>query len=141
MAFDVRLSEHMKTRTIFLTITLAMCLLSTGALAQHEHHQDQAAPAATASMDKMCPMMRAGQETAKIVGQLAESFAAIENEKDPAALNGKIAAHGALLKQLQAKVQSQSGMKCDMMDGQKMGGHMMDGKMMGGKMMGGEQKQ
>jgi hypothetical protein len=45
------------------------------------------------------------QKFAEIAGQLLTSFAAIENEKTPAALKEKLAVHGTLLKQLQATSQ------------------------------------
>jgi hypothetical protein len=128
----------MKTGTGLLAIVIGTGLLVTGAAAQHEDHHGT--PPATAgdnagagkggmSGGMMSGGMMSGQaETRKLVDQLAASLAAIETEKDPAALKTKLAEHGALLKQLQAKVQAQSQMM-DMMQ------HMMDGKMMGGKMM------
>jgi len=71
-------------------------------------------------------------ETGNLVDRLTKSFAAIEAEKDPAALKGKLAEHGALLKELQKNVQSQSHMM-DMMQ------HMMGGSMIGGTQAGGEE--
>src|SRR5438067_63778 len=111
----------MQRRTVILTLALAMALAATGALAQHEHHQDQASTPAAGNMDNM---MMGHQEIAKLVDQLAASFAGIESEKDPAVLNEKLAAHGILLKQLQAKMQSHSPM---------MGGMMKDGGMKSGQ--------
>ena len=52
--------------------------------------------------------------------------AAIEAEKNPTARRKKLAAHGALLDELQTKVGAQSHMM-DMMQ------HMMSGSMMGGE--------
>jgi hypothetical protein len=143
----------MRTRSIVVGIAVATGLLVTGAVAQHEeHHQDQAAqpPASAAekgdankpggtmpgNMMSQMPQMMAGQnETAKLVDRLMTSFAAMEAEKNPAARKNQLVEHGLLLKELQAKVQTQSHMM-DMMQ-QMMAGSMMDPKMMGGKMMSG----
>jgi len=134
------LSEaDMKTRTMLVAAVVAAGLFVTGAVAQHEeHHNDQATPPADkadtgktggmmsgAMMNQMPKMMMGQNETGKLVDQLTRSFAAIEAEKDPAALKAKLAEHGALIKELQTKVQSQSHMM-DMMQ------HMMGGSMMGG---------
>jgi hypothetical protein len=54
-------------------------------------------------MTQMPKMMMGQTETGKLVDQLVKSFTAIEAEKDPAALKGKLAEHGALLKELQTK--------------------------------------
>jgi hypothetical protein len=77
-------------------------------------------------MAGMMAEMQGQQETARLVDRLLASLAAIETEKDPAALKEKLAAHRALLKELQAKVEAESGRM------EKM--H----QMMGGKMHGGE---
>ena len=124
-------------RSAIITSAVATVLFITGAAAQHEeHHDDQAAPKAkaepakpdqttAADMKSQMPQMMMGQnETAKIVDQLRNSFAAIETEKDPTALKQKLAAHGALLNELQTKIQTQFHMM-EMMQ------HMMDGPMMG----------
>jgi len=58
----------------------------------------------------MGQMMADRAEIGKLVDELAKSFAAIEAEKDPAALKAKLAKHGKLLKELQAKVQAESKM-------------------------------
>jgi hypothetical protein len=135
----------MRTRTIVVAAAVATGLFVTGAVAQHEEHHDQAAPPAgkadtgkmggmmSGNMMTQMPKMMMGQtETGKLVDQLAQSFIAIEAEKDPAALKAKFAEHDALLKELQTKVQAQSHMM-DMMQ------HMM-GVMMGGTQTGGEGK-
>lgn len=123
----------MRTRSMVVAVAVATGLFVTGAVAQHEeHHQDQAAPPAdkidTAKTGGMMSgnMMMGQNETGKLVEQLMRSFAAIEAEKDPAALREKLAEHGALLKDLQTKVQTQSHMM-DMMQ------HMMGGTKMGGE--------
>ena len=122
----------MRTRNLAAAMVVGTGLFMTGAWAQHEeHHQDQATPAAAQSKSgKAGGMMSGGMmmgqnETGKLVEQLLKSFAALEAEKDPAAFKEKLAAHGALLKELQAKVQTQSHMM-DMMQ------HMMGGASMGG---------
>jgi hypothetical protein len=107
----------MRTRNMVIAVAVAAGLFVTGAVAQHEEHHDQAAPPAdkadtkTGGMmaGKMMPQMMMGQnETGKLVDQLIKSFAAIEAEKDPAALKAKLAEHSALLKELQTKVQGQA---------------------------------
>ena len=129
----------MKTRTMVAAAVVATGILVTGAVAQHEeHHDDQAALTAdnadvggmggmisSNTMTQMPRMMMGQNEIAKLVDQLMRSFAAVEIEIDPAALRTELAEHGALIKELQAKVQSQSHMM-DMMQ------HMMGGSMMGG---------
>jgi len=122
----------MRTTKLIGAMVVGTGLFVTGAWAQHEeHHQDQAAPAAAQNgTGKAGGMMSGGMmmgqnDTAKLVEQLTKSFAAMEAEKDPTALKAKLAAHGVLLNELQAKVQAQSHMM-DMMQ------HMMGGAAMGG---------
>lgn len=121
--------------TKLLAFTLAAGLLGTGALAQHEEHHAQASPQAEpqtpksdassgAMMSRMSQMKTMQDESAKLADELLKSFAAIEQEKDPAALKTKLAEHGKLLHELQEKLQSQSQMMDrmhQMMDGSKMG--------------------
>jgi hypothetical protein len=99
-------------RTIFVGIFAAATLLVTGVVAQHEgHHPEGAAPPAEQAApqaDKQMMSMHA--DVAKLADQLAKSFASIENEKDPTALKAKLAEHGKLLKELQAKLQGQTQM-------------------------------
>jgi len=110
-------------RNILVGLFAAATLLVTGVVAQHEgHHPEGAAPPA----EKAAPaaekqMMGMHAEVAKLADQLAKSFAAIENEKDPAALKAKLAEHGKLLKDLQAKLKGQSQMM-EHMHGMMMGG-------------------
>ena len=129
----------MKTRMIIVALAVATGLLVTGAMAQHdEHHPDQAAPtdkAATGMMDgkmmsgnMMSQMMTGQNETGKLVDRLMTSLTAIEQEKNSTARKQKLAEHGALLKELQTKVQAQTKMM-DMMQ------HMMGTGRMNGKMM------
>jgi len=112
-------------RLIMLTMAVATGLLIARLPAQHEQHQPQASPPAPQTdtkqaskmmsggmMSQMPMMMMAQSETAKLVDELAKSLEAISEgigaETDPAALKAKLAEHGALLKELQAKVQAQS---------------------------------
>lgn len=127
-------------KTIVLTFAITTSLFVVGAFAQHEEHQAEssAAQADTSqsgmmgrmpqmpgmSSQMMMPeMMTKQQETAKLVQQLLDSLTAIRAEKNSAALKAKLDAHEALLKELQAKVQSSSNMM-EMMH------HMMGGQMM-----------
>lgn len=137
----------MRTRTILVAAAVTAGLFVTGAVAQHEeHHQDQVTPTAdkadisksggmmSGNMMTQMPKMMMGQtETGKLVDQLTKSLAGIEAEKDPAALKAKLAVHGALLKELQTNVQSQSHIM-DMMQ------HMMAGSMMGERQAGEDKK-
>ncbi|MBZ5676527.1 MAG: hypothetical protein LAP61_20005 [Acidobacteriia bacterium] len=122
--------------TLALSLLAVGTLLVTGAVAQHEGHT--APPAADKSagmpmngmMGQMMPMMAMHAEVAKLVDQLVTGLAAIESEKDPAALKEKLAEHGKLLKELQTKLQGQSQMM-----------EHMHGMMMGGMMPAGDKKQ
>ena len=114
-------------RNIFLVSVFAVgTLLVTGAVAQHEGHEGHNAPpadkaAATPAKDEMKGgMMAARAEAGKLADQLVTNFAAIENEKDPAALKEKLAEHGRLLKELQAKLQGSAQMM-ESMKGKMMG--------------------
>ena len=97
----------------------AVTLLATGIVGQHEgHHPEEAAsaspkaPAAreAPAADVKGKMMAGKADVAKLVDQLVTGFAALENEKDPAALKTKLAEHGKLLKELQSKIQAESQM-------------------------------
>src|SRR5690242_2403682 len=48
-------------------------------------------------------MISQHEEVSKLVKRLQNSFAILENEKDPALLRKELAEHGALLKELEAK--------------------------------------
>jgi hypothetical protein len=127
----------MRFKTIAMTLTLSTGLLVTGALAQNvQHHSGQGPADNNETMSgKMPQMMTTQREVSTLVNQLLKSFAAIKDEKDPAVLKNKLDEHEALLKELQAKLQTQSEMM------EKMRGQMMMmGHMMGESMMGGEQK-
>lgn len=139
----------MKTRNVVVGVVAVAGLFMNGALAQHEeHHKDQAPSPSASAGDKIDTgkpdgmmsggMMMGQNETGKLVDQLMKSFAEIEAEKDPKALQAKLAEHGSLLKELETKVQAQSYMM-DMMQ-QMMGGSMRNGKMKGGATTGDENK-
>lgn len=117
-------------RNTLVGIFAAATLLVTGAIAQHEgHHPGDATPPADKSatmpmqgkmmggqmmggqmMGQMMPMMAMHAEAAKLADQLVAGLPAIENERDAKARNEKLAEHGKLLKELQAKLQAQSQM-------------------------------
>lgn len=96
----------MMMRNTLAMVTVGLGLFVTGAMAQHDHHNDDATPpAATAKMGAMMMSCKdEAAETSKLAGQLQKSFEAIEAEKDPAALKTKLAEHGDLLKEMQAKI-------------------------------------
>ena len=118
---------------LILSVLAVGTLLVTGAVAQHEGHEGHNAPpaadksAVTPAKDEMKGEMKGGMmaahaEAGKLADQLVASFAAIENEKDPAALKEKLAEHGKLLKELQSKLHGQSQMM-EQMHGKMMGEH------------------
>lgn len=75
---------------------------------------DQAAPAQPAPH---CMMMAQHEDIAKLVNRLENSFAILENEKDPALLKKELVEHGALLKDLESKVGGESKEMCKGMKG------------------------
>ena len=117
-------------RNILLLSTLAVgTLFVTGAIAQHEGHEGHNAPpaaeqpAATPAKGEMAGemtgemtgemkggMMAEHAEVAKLADRLVNGFAAIENETNATALKAKLAEHGKLLKELQAKLQGKTQM-------------------------------
>jgi hypothetical protein len=126
----------MKTRTLIVVLAAAAVFVGRSA-AQHENHQ--AAPSSPQTgatdtgktgmmsggmMSQMPMMMQDQKDLATLVDRLQQSFAAIEAEKDPAALRTKLAEHGAMLKELQTKVEAESH-RMEMMH------QMMSGPMMG----------
>jgi hypothetical protein len=54
----------------------------------------------------MSEMKGEHREMAQLVAKITQSFAAVQAEKDPAALAKKLAEHSALLKELEMKVQA-----------------------------------
>ena len=112
-------------RNILVCVFTATTLLVTGAAAQHEGHQSGSATPAvdkSAETPMMGQMMAARADATKLVEQLAKSFTGLENETDPAALKVKLAEHGKLLKELQAKLQGEAKMM-EQMHGMMMGEH------------------
>jgi len=99
----------MKRRALIVTAVSASALFVGGAVAAGK--QDAAKMCSEKmSGDKGAMMssmpMRQGMmqgDVAKLADQLAESLSAIQAEKDPAALTRELAAHEALIKELQAK--------------------------------------
>ena len=118
-------------RNILLCVFGAAALLVTGAIAQHEGHQPEAAAPADKSaampmmsqnmMSQMMPMMASHEKAAKLADRLVSNFASIENEKNAEVRNKKLAEHGKLLKELQATLTGQSKMM-ERMHGMMMGG-------------------
>ena len=101
-------------RDIFLVAFFAVgTFLVNGTAAQHEGHTTPPADksAAAPTRNEMKDGMMAQQaEVATLVDQIVKGFAAIENENDSAALKSKLAEHGKLVKELQAKIQEHSKM-------------------------------
>lgn len=133
-----------RTRMLIAFLAIAGILIVPGARAQQQRHPEQAkpepGPQAGAMMSggmmsgmAMCQQMMTGgamsshQELKSLVQQVVTSFEGIQNEKNPAALQNKLAEHGTLLKKLQAKSQE----TCPMME--SMQEHRMSSPMMGGE--------
>ncbi len=116
-------------KKILVCSIAVLALLATKVAAQHEGHhpeeippQAQKAAEAPAEHQMMGQMMAGRAEIAKLVDELAKSFAAIESEKDSDVLKAKLAEHGKLLKELQAKVRAESKMM-EHMHAMMMGDH------------------
>jgi len=116
----------MKIHTLLAATVLTSGLSVAILQAQHDDHQAPAPAAAQAKgkmgggmmggmADHMAEMMGGHRQVAELVTKLSQSFAAIQTEKDPAALAKKLAEHGAMLKELETKVQAHSAMM-EMMD-------------------------
>jgi Fe-S cluster assembly scaffold protein SufB len=73
-------------------------------------------------MSGMHQMMAGNSETAKLVDRLVTGNAAIQAEKDPAVIQKKLAEQGALLKELQTRLQAQTQMMQQHMGGVMTGG-------------------
>lgn len=124
----------MSVKTIAMTLTLATAPLVIGAFAQNAQYYSGHAPADNSEMmsGRMPRMMTTQREAGTLADQLMKSFAAIKDEKDPAVLQKKLEEHGALLKELQSKLQAQSQMMEKMRGQMMMMRHMMGDSMMGG---------
>jgi hypothetical protein len=104
---------------MMLTLAVGMGFLVARVAAQHEDHPAGEAPAAGkmmsgGMMSHMPEMMKMHSETTQLVDRLAKSLAAIEAEQNAETLKVRLTEHGALLKELQAKVERESKMM-DMM--------------------------
>lgn len=111
----------MKRNTIIYVVLIFLAAFSMRVAAQHaDHHPAQTSQKATAKPEATEPAEMAAhhQEMEKLIDYLFHSLAAMEVEKDPAALKDKLANHRALLEQLQTKVTKCSGMM------EQMGEHM-----------------
>ena len=101
----------MKSKTLIASLIIAaLSLFVIRVAAQHLEHP-QGGMMSPDMMTQHQQMMSQHQELAKMIDQLNKSFAALENEKDPAVLKNKLAEHGALLKQLQSTFQQGAGMR------------------------------
>ena len=76
----------------------------------------------------MSQMMTHHQQMTETMNRLMQSMTAIQNEKDPAALQSKLAEHRALLEQMRSQMMQQGGVMQNMMQNMH---NMMQG-MMGG---------
>lgn len=93
----------MKHKRITSLLLAAFFLFATGATAQHsEHHPSQTTSKADSQASSA--MVAHHQEMERLVNQLLQNFAALENEKDPEIMRSKLAEHRVLLKQLQSKI-------------------------------------
>jgi hypothetical protein len=116
----------MSTRRRIAAIAATAALFVGAAAAQHDQHQaepgappEKAGAGGTHMMMAQMPHMMAGHdEIVKLAEKLQNSFAAIEAEKDPAALKAKLDEHGALLKELRVKLQAHAQMMNTVMGGE-----------------------
>lgn len=111
----------MKHKVMAYSVVVLLAAFAVVAAAQHsEHHpaQTTAKPEAKMQSMPMGDMMAHHQEMEKLTNQLVDNFAALENERDPAAMRKLQAEHRALLEQLQGKVKERAEMM------QKMSEHM-----------------
>jgi hypothetical protein len=104
------ISKTLITSVVIAALTLFVIRLA----AQHSEHQ-QGGLMSPDMMTQHQQMMGQHRELGKVIDRLNQSFAALEDEKDPALLKKKLAEHGVLLKQLESKFQQSSGMMGDMM--------------------------
>jgi len=108
---------------ILLAMGVGAGLFLTGAVAQQQEAKPAMAccenmPAMNHQMPPMAPgmmhqMMMVHNDAAKLVDQLVVSFAAVEAAKDGKVRKQKLAEHGALLKELQTKLQQMGPMPAD----------------------------
>ena len=114
---------------ITFVLLVALFLFSTAVAAQHsEHHQAQTTPKAESSGDKSGAMMAQHQEMEKLIDYLLHSLAAMEVERDPAAITSILANHRSLLEQLQSRVKQCSEMTANSDEHRKICHMMRSGK-------------
>jgi hypothetical protein len=97
----------MNTR-IFLAMTTCFAVNLSAQQAQSKGKMGGGMMADHAS--HMSEMKSEHRDMAQLMTKITQSFAAIQAEKDPAALTQKLAAHSALLKELETKIQAGSKM-------------------------------
>lgn len=93
----------------YFALPVLVLLTSLGLAAQTPAAKDKMGKMGQMA-DHMSEMMGGHREMAALVQNLAQSFAAVQAEKDPLAREKRLAAHGELLKELQTKVQAHSQM-------------------------------
>ena len=93
----------MHTR-IFLAMTT--CFAVNLAAQQPQTKGKMGAGAMDHMAEHMAEMKGEHRDMAQLVQKITQSFASIQGEKDPKALAVKLAAHSALLKELETKVQA-----------------------------------
>jgi hypothetical protein len=92
-------------------LLVALFLFSIAVAAQHpQHHPAQTTPKAESKGDTSGVMMAQHQEMEKPIDYLLHSLAAMEVERDPAAMSSKLVNHRSLLEELQSKVNQCSEM-------------------------------
>ena len=93
----------------FLVATLAAFGAGVAAQSAGQTTQGQPSPGMM-GRGMMGPMMAHHQQMSELMNKLTQSMAALESEKDPAALKSKLAEHRALLEQMRTHMAQQSGM-------------------------------
>ena len=93
----------------FLVATLAAFGAGVAAQSAGQTTQGQPSPGMM-GRGMMGPMMAHHQQMSELMNKLTQSMAALESEKDPAALKSKLAEHRALLEQMRTQMTQQSGM-------------------------------
>ena len=98
----------------FLVATLAAFGAGVAAQSAGQTTQGQPSPGMMSrgmmGQGMMGPMMTHHQQMSELMNKLTQSMAALESEKDPAALKSKLAEHRALLEQMRTQMTQQSGM-------------------------------
>lgn len=104
-------NQGMSSTTFFSTVLAASALFAATLTAQNDSKDKMGqmkaqmkAKMQAKMKDKQGGMMDHHSEITQLVDKLAQSFAAVQAEKDPAQLAKKIAEHGAILKELQTKM-------------------------------------